>query len=59
MTKARFGELLVNENPRLLAYAVSLSREADDDDLVQQTLVRSWASSESFQDGTNLQAWLI
>ena len=26
---------------------------------LQQTLVRAWAGSESFQDGTNLQAWLI
>jgi len=51
MTKARFGALLVNENPRLRAYAVSRSGEAAAGDLIQETLVKPWQSSKSFQDG--------
>jgi RNA polymerase sigma-70 factor (ECF subfamily) len=29
------------------------------DDLVQETLVKSWSSLGSFQEGTNLTAWLF
>jgi RNA polymerase sigma-70 factor (ECF subfamily) len=29
------------------------------DDLVQDTLMKSWAAADSFQDGTSLRAWLF
>ncbi|MCL4150554.1 UNVERIFIED_CONTAM: hypothetical protein GTU68_047020, partial [Idotea baltica] len=29
------------------------------DDLVQETLVRAWAKSSTYKDGTNLMAWLF
>ncbi len=46
--------------PRLRAFAISLSGKVDRaDDLVQETLVRAFTNINSFQPGTNLQAWLF
>ena len=46
--------------PKLRAFAISLSGNVDRaDDLVQETLLRALANIESFQPGTNLQAWLF
>lgn len=46
--------------PRLRAFAISLSGKVDRaDDLVQETLVRALTHIDSFQPGTNLQAWLF
>src|SRR5688500_2622711 len=46
--------------PSLRAFAISLSGNVDRaDDLVQETLLRALANIESFQPGTNLQAWLF
>ncbi|HMK90721.1 MAG TPA: sigma-70 family RNA polymerase sigma factor, partial [Methylocystis sp.] len=60
MNRPGFGELLVKELPRLRAYALSLSGGgAAADDLVQETLVKAWTNAASFQEGTNLRAWLI
>lgn len=45
--------------PKLRAFAVSLSGRSDRaDDLVQETLVKAWANLSSFQQGTNMMAWL-
>jgi RNA polymerase sigma-70 factor, ECF subfamily len=45
--------------PKLKAFAVSLCRNADRaDDLVQETLLRAWASSTNFQPGTSMIPWL-
>ena len=45
--------------PKLRAFAVSLSGKSDRaDDLVQETLVKAWANLGSFQQGTNMMAWL-
>jgi RNA polymerase sigma-70 factor, ECF subfamily len=42
------------------AFAYSLTRNhAQADDLVQDALVRAWRGIESFQPGTNMQAWLF
>ena len=46
--------------PSLWAFAYSLTHNAASaDDLVQDTLVRAWASRDHFEPGTNLGAWLF
>ena len=46
--------------PKLRAFAISLSGNVDRaDDLVQETMLRALANINSFQPGTNLQAWLF
>jgi RNA polymerase sigma-70 factor (ECF subfamily) len=46
--------------PSLRAFAYSLSGRADQaDDLVQDTMLKAWAKQESYQDGTNIKAWLF
>jgi len=58
-------EASVRENilatlPHLRAFAISLSGKVDRaDDLVQETLVRALTNINSFEPGTNLQAWLF
>ena len=54
------SDLLVGEIPYLRAFAISLCGSPTlADDLVQDTLVKAWAKFDSFQQGTNLRAWLI
>jgi RNA polymerase sigma-70 factor (ECF subfamily) len=44
----------------LRAFAFSLCRDAQlADDLVQETLVKAWQKRGSFEEGTNLKAWLF
>ncbi|MGE0213327.1 MAG: sigma-70 family RNA polymerase sigma factor [Parvibaculaceae bacterium] len=51
---------LVAAVPSLRAFGISLSGDADRaDDLVQETLVKAWSNLDSFQEGTNLRAWLF
>lgn len=46
--------------PHLRGYARSLTRNADAaDDLVQDALVRAWASRAQFIPGTNFRAWMF
>ncbi len=46
--------------PNLRAFAVSLCGDMERaDDLVQETLLKAWHHLESFQEGTNLRAWLF
>jgi len=53
-------EAMLNAIPRLRAFAISLTGNVDRaDDLVQEALLRGLSNIESFQAGTNLQAWLI
>jgi len=55
-----FRQDLLAAIPSLRAFAVSLSQNADKaDDLVQETLVKAWDKQASFQEGTNLKAWLF
>lgn len=51
---------LVKNIPSLRAFAFSLcGNAARADDLVQETMVKAWANFGSFQEGTNLRAWLF
>lgn len=60
MTEASFGEQMVAQIPYLRAFAISLSGSYSvADDLVQDTLVKAWSHSDSFQPGTNFRAWLV
>lgn len=46
--------------PNLRAFAVSLCGDVERaDDLVQETLLKAWNHFDSFQEGTNLRAWLF
>ena len=59
MTAAAMKEELLRALPKLRAFAISLcGRNALADDLVQETLVKAWASMDSFEQGTNMIAWL-
>ena len=57
------GELrraLIASIPNLRAFAISLSGDVHRaDDLVQETLIKAWSHYDSFQEGTNLKAWLF
>jgi RNA polymerase sigma-70 factor, ECF subfamily len=55
-----FHELLPQHAPSLRRRALNLtSSRHRADDLVQDTLLKAWASRDSFQQGTNLRAWLF
>ena len=46
--------------PQLFATALRMTRNrADAEDLVQETFLKGWRAFESYQDGTNLRAWLF
>jgi RNA polymerase sigma-70 factor, ECF subfamily len=46
--------------PNLRAFAISLCGSHERaDDLVQETLLKAWSHIDSFQEGTNLLAWLF
>ena len=54
-----FGDGLLAAIPSLRAFAFSLIGRGDRaDDLVQETMMKAWAHHASFQEGTNLRAWL-
>jgi len=56
----RVQDEMLAATPSLRAFAISLSGNVDSaDDLVQETLCRALAHIDSFQPGTNLQAWLF
>ena len=51
---------LLRTIPNLRAFAMSLCGDPTRaDDLVQETLVKAWDHLASFQEGTNLKAWLF
>ena len=53
-------EELTDHIGSLRAFALSLTRNsATADDLVQETLVKAWTNIDSFQQGTNMRAWLF
>ncbi|MEO6607519.1 MAG: sigma-70 family RNA polymerase sigma factor [Aestuariivirga sp.] len=59
MTQNDFKSGLLSSIPSLRAFATSLTGKRDSaDDLVQETLMKAWAHQGSYQEGTNLKAWL-
>jgi RNA polymerase sigma-70 factor (ECF subfamily) len=57
---ANFRDALIKEMASLRAFAISLCGDRERaDDLVQETLFKAWSHFDSFQEGTNLKAWLF
>ena len=55
-----FRDQLIAAIPGLRAFGMSLTARPDRaDDLVQETLMKAWHHHDSFQQGTNLRAWLF
>ena len=53
-------EAMLAALPGLRGFALSLTYNLDAaDDLVQDTILRAWANIETFEAGTNLNAWLF
>jgi RNA polymerase sigma-70 factor (ECF subfamily) len=53
-------EELVIYLPNLRAFAISLCGNIDHaDDLVQEALLRAWNHLDTYQEGTNMRAWLF
>jgi RNA polymerase sigma-70 factor (ECF subfamily) len=51
---------LIAAIPNMRAFAISLCGNRDHaDDLVQEALVKAWNHLDSFEEGTNLKAWLF
>jgi RNA polymerase sigma-70 factor (ECF subfamily) len=58
--RCELGRALVGSIPNLKAFALSLSGDTHRaDDLVQETLLKAWRGSDSFEVETNLRAWLF
>jgi RNA polymerase sigma-70 factor, ECF subfamily len=58
--RARFEREVVPLRNLLYGHAFHICRNhADAEDLVQDTLMRAYASFDSFRSGTNVKAWLL
>ena len=57
---ASLRDALLAMIPNLRAFAISLCGNHERaDDLVQETLLKAWSHIDSFEEGTNLRAWLF
>jgi len=57
--QATFADQAMEHMPSLYAAAMRMTRnKADAEDLVQETYLKAYRAFASFQDGTNLRAWL-
>ncbi len=57
--RANFEQDVVEYLPQLYSAAVRMTRNpADAEDLVQETLFKAYRAYDTFQEGTNLRAWL-
>lgn len=56
--QASFASELAKLRPRLIAYAMRMSRNAvDAEDLAQEAIVKALSNWERFEEGSNLRAW--
>jgi RNA polymerase sigma-70 factor (ECF subfamily) len=57
--RSSFAELAMEHMPSLYSAALRMTRNPSDaEDLVQETYLKAYRAFESFQEGTNLKAWL-
>ncbi|WP_421785190.1 sigma-70 family RNA polymerase sigma factor [Hyphobacterium sp.] len=55
-----FIKQLTELTPHLRAFAHSLCKDpVEADDLAQESLVKAWKARDSFQEGSNLKAWVF
>jgi RNA polymerase sigma-70 factor (ECF subfamily) len=58
--QARFAEQAMEYMPSLYSGALRMTRNpADAEDLVQETYLKAYRAFSSFEEGTNLKAWLF
>jgi len=58
--KEQFTSDAMQYAPQLFSTALRMTRNRSDaEDLVQETYVKGWRSFHTFQEGTNLRAWLF
>jgi RNA polymerase sigma-70 factor (ECF subfamily) len=58
--RATFAEQAMQFAPQLYSAALRMTRNAADaEDLVQETYLRGYRSFHTFEEGTNLRAWLF
>jgi len=59
-TKEKFTADAMQYAPQLFSTALRMTRNRSDaEDLVQETYIKGWRSFHTFQEGTNLRAWLF
>src|SRR4030088_2009401 len=57
--QAKFADLAMEHMGSLYTAALRMTRNpADAEDLVQETYLKAYRAFNSFQEGTNLKAWL-
>src|SRR3954464_15909684 len=57
--RAHFADQAMEHMPSLYSAALRMTRNpADAEDLVQETYLKAYRAFDSFQEGTNLKAWL-
>jgi RNA polymerase sigma-70 factor, ECF subfamily len=57
--QAHFTDVAMEHMPGLYSAALRMTRNAADaEDLVQETYLKAYRSYASFEEGTNLRAWL-
>src|ERR1700721_1502498 len=57
--QARFTEVAMEHMPGLYSAALRMTRNPSDaEDLVQETYLKAYRAYASFEEGTNLRAWL-
>jgi RNA polymerase sigma-70 factor (ECF subfamily) len=58
--KEKFTADAMQYAPQLFSTALRMTRNRSDaEDLVQETYIKGWRSFHTFEDGTNLRAWLF
>ena len=56
----QFTSVAMQYAPQLFSTALRMTRNRSDaEDLVQETYIKGWRSFHTFQEGTNLRAWLF